>query len=180
MNPYLIVGTPRSRTTWLSQFLSTPERRCRHEPSLRWSHPSDLADFLADDEAAAADCMMTFLAGVAREIRPDCKIVVVVRPIDEVRESLFSVGLEIPRSYLEMMDRKARAIDADLFYQFRELDKESVIQNIAETCLGFFDREKWLAMKDVNVQSNVQETIRLLVARNDVHGRLYGPHYDHH
>lgn len=178
MVPYLIVGTPRSRTAWLAQFLSTPERRCHHEPSLRWSHPSDLSDFLADDEAAASDCMMTFLAGVAREIRPNCKIVVVVRPIDEVRESLFSVGLEIPRTYLEMMDRKARAIDADLFYRFSDLDDEAVIQNIAETCIGSFDRPKWLAMRDVNVQSNVLETIKLLHARNDVHGRLYGPHYD--
>ena len=181
MRPFIVVGTPRSGTAWLAEFLSTLGRPCRHEPSLRFQQPEDLDRWLLSDGAAASDSMMTFLAPRAKQLRPDLFTVVVRRPLTEVRASFFKLGLEIPHWYLEMMDRQAAAIPADLSVSFADLDNEETGRQIFEGCTQMpFEQRRWAEMRRTNVQSDIQDTLALLTSNNEAHLRVYGPHYDAH
>ncbi len=181
MRPYLVVGTPRSRTAWLAAFLSMPGRPCVHEPSLRFTDPADLERFLTDD-AAASDCMMTFLCGRARAIRPDCWIVVVRRPLADVQSSFTRLGLVVQADFLAMLDRKAELVSrdlADLAIDYAALEGEETCREVFETCTGeAFDRGRWAWLRENNIQSDTQATLRLITENFAAHARVFGPHYD--
>ena len=182
MRPFLIVGTPRSRTAWLAAFLSYGGRQCLHEPSLRFTAPECLDRFLENDRAAASDSMMTFLAHKARYIRPDCVIVCVRRPLAEVQRSFARTGIRMASYFLEMMDQRAERVEneiADLSIQFSDLEDEETCKRIFEKCLETnFDRTWWLSMKDQNIQSDVRSTLAWLTERDACLSRVFRPHYD--
>lgn len=182
MRPYLVVGTPRTRTAWIASFLSTEERPCQHEPSLHFDEPTDLNRFLEDDAAAASDSMMTFLAADAKKIRPDCIIVVVRRPIEDVRGSFASFGITFPQEFLDMLARRADTVAstiADLSVSFDELGREDTCRKLYETCTERpFDRERWLTLRARNIQRDIPAGLRLIQDKFDAHLRVFGPHYE--
>ena len=178
MTPFVIIGTPRSRTAWLARFLSYRGRTCFHEPSLRFNSEGCLGNFLANDSAAAADCMMSFMARDIRMLRPDCIIVSVRRPLSEIYESFAKLGISVPSWYLEMMDADAASADVDLAVNFHELNTEATCQSVFETCLNQpMDRAWWLHLKDENIQSDVHETLRLIMRDNDRLAAVFGKYY---
>ena len=178
MTPFVIIGTPRSRTAWLARFLSYGGRLCLHEPSLRFNSEGSLSNFLADDNAAASDCMMSFMAQDIRTLRPDCIIVSVRRPLAEVHESFAKLGISVPEWYLEMMDADAKHADVDLAVTFNDLNSETTCRQVFETCLKQpMDRAWWLHMKDENIQSDVRETMKTIVRDNDRLEAVFGKYY---
>lgn len=181
MRPFLVVGTPRSRTAWLAKFLSYGGRECLHEPSLRFSSSDCLKLFLQNDAAAASDSMMTFLCHQARSIRQDCIVVSVRRPLAEVRESFARLGLTVADWFLQMLDDRVEMVEEDLAnlsVRFSDLEDEKVCKDIFEGCLRTqFDKSWWRSMKDLNIQSDVRSTLTLLRERDADLARVFRPHY---
>lgn len=178
MTPFVIIGTPRSRTAWLARFLSYGGRTCLHEPSLQFDKEASLSNFLSDDSASATDCMMSFMARDIRVLRPDCVIVSVRRPLPEVHESFAKLGIAVPEWYLKLMDDDAASADVDLAVSFNDLNSEHVCRMVFETCLKQpMDRAWWLHLKDENIQSDVRETMRTIVRDNARLGAVFGKYY---
>ena len=93
--PFIVCGMPRSRTAWLAEFLSTPDRPCPHEPTVGWSSISDLWRFLDTPGAAASDASLTWLWRDILAFRPDTRIVVMLRPASLVRRSAIAAGIPV-------------------------------------------------------------------------------------
>ena len=89
--PCLVIGTPRSRTAWLAQFLSTPERPFVHEPSVHWKGLDDLYAFL-DRGGCASDSGLTLFWREAVQRRPDTRLIVVRRDPASVVASFLRIG----------------------------------------------------------------------------------------
>jgi hypothetical protein len=89
--PCLVIGTPRSRTAWLSAFLSTPERPFVHEPSVHWKGLGDLYGFL-DGAGCASDSGLTLFWKEAVAHRPDTRLIVVRRDPVAVTASFLRIG----------------------------------------------------------------------------------------
>lgn len=92
--PCLVIGTPRSRTAWLSALLSTPDRPFLHEPAAAWAGMADLRAFLVRS-GAACDSGLSLFWQDAVSYRPDCRVAVILRPVEEVMGSLIRVRLPI-------------------------------------------------------------------------------------
>jgi hypothetical protein len=107
MVPFFILGTPRSRTAWLAEFLSTTDRRVDHEPSQHFSCMQDLWDYLARPGCAASDSLMTLRWKHITAMVPDARFVVVRRPIPEVVASFTGIGVR--HHGLERMLRRIEA-----------------------------------------------------------------------
>jgi hypothetical protein len=178
--PFLIVALPRSRTCWLSKFLTYDGQVCHHEPSLRWSEPGDLAKFLARGEGAS-DTMMTWLAHDARKICPKLPIVVVRRNRASVLESIrklpYASGNHLPW-YHALMDRRLDQIEDELnplTVGYDDLNRREVCDRIFRHCLDIaLPMSWWKRWKDVNVQADIAETVRLLKANKSGADRIYG------
>ena len=87
MAPFLVLGTPRSRTAWLAKFLSYGGRTCLHEPSRHMGGLDDLLRLLDRPGVAISDSGLTLRWRDIVMHRPDALIVVVRRPVDDVVRS---------------------------------------------------------------------------------------------
>lgn len=92
--PFVILGTPRSRTFWLSRFMSYAGRSVLHEPSVNFGDLSDLSWLLnTDTVAGVVDSMLTFRWHDIVRFRPATRIVVVERLRHQVIASFMRTGI---------------------------------------------------------------------------------------
>ena len=168
--PFIVLGTPRSRTAWLAKFLAFEGRKVLHEPSIEFRSINDLYALLADRSVAGiVDSMLTFRW---RNL-PFTRIVVVHRPMNEVvgsfmRSGIFAGDMAGGQARLVTMLRKLDvAIDelrADapvLTVPFASLGWMGVSDQVFRHCLGEpLPDEWWDRWRTVNVQADVHECRR--------------------
>lgn len=101
---------------------------------------------------------------------PNIKEVVILRPVDEVVDSMIRAAEGIAiydckklKRNMEYGDRQLRKIAKDpnvLSINYADLQNQEMCEKIFEYCLPYpFDREWWEFMKNKNVQANVRAII---------------------
>jgi hypothetical protein len=168
--PFLILALPRSRTYWLSRFLSYGPWSCEHDQLRHLRSWEDLATWWTIPFNGSVETNgMTFW----RLIPPHVRVVTIRRPVDEVLESLLHLGLpfdqQILRLGLARMDQKLDQLEARrpgvLSLQYHCLQSESICRELFEHCLGLeHDSNWWLALAKMNLQTNLQTTLKYLSA----------------
>jgi GNAT superfamily N-acetyltransferase len=169
---FIVYALPRSRTAWLSQFLSYGEWHCGHDEVRHLRGLDDVASWFSQPftgtvETAAAPFWRT----VAR-LTPDIKVVVVRRPVAEVVASLMKVGSfdqEALEAEMKRLDRKLEQIERRmpnvLSVKFADLADEAVCAELFEHCLPYrHDRARWELLSQLNVQINFTAEMRYFEA----------------
>jgi hypothetical protein len=180
-SPFVILGTPRSRTAWLAKFLAFEGRRVLHEPSTDFRSIDDLYDLLEDPSVAGiVDSMLTFRWRDVLVAAPDARIVVVHRPLHDIVDSFMRTGIfkhDVARnqSRLNIMLRKHEKAMVDLMYSatvlavpFADLASREFADRVFRYCL----RERlpegwWERWRNVNVQADVHESASRAAANRD-------------
>jgi hypothetical protein len=164
--PFIILALPRSRTAWLSHFLSYPPKRCGHDIG---ADSSSVKDFLIRLSQLDGTVETGAVIGwkLIRRLIPQATIIVIKRPISEIRESLARFGIKPIKGELEtrraMLDECAASPGVTSF-DFDELNDPLVCRWIFETCLGFWLEPKWYRkLSHANIQIDVPERIRKLI-----------------
>ena len=179
--PFVILGTPRSRTAWLAKFLAFEDRWVLHEPSITFQNLNMLHNLLNERTLAGiVDSMLTFRWRDVLASRPDARIVVVHRPMDEVvasfmRTGIFADDMAGGQARLVQILRKIeaeidnlRADAAVLSVPFAQLGWLAVAEQIFTHCLGEPLPDKWWdRWRTVNVQADVHECRRRAEANAD-------------
>lgn len=157
--PCLVIGTPRSRTAWLSACLSTPGRVFRHEPAVEWTAPSDLHAFFADDRAAACDSSLSLFWREIMTQRPDTRLVVVLRPVEQVMASFIKLGVPVSVATWDLVRRvHAEASEASqrgrtFLASFDDLSSNLVCSNLYRHVHGVVPPVGWIShWQAMNVQ----------------------------
>lgn len=141
---FLICGYPRSRTFWLSKFLSVPgvsictHEACEFAGSVEefWNNAeySTAAgcEFYGNSDSANIYVLRSMLAE-----RPLTKVVWIDRPIDEVRRSMQSIGMPVIEHALEnlMIMREYNESCFDMVIPYRDLHYAAVCRQLWEFCL---------------------------------------------
>lgn len=176
--PFFILGLPRSRTYWLSKFLTYRDWTCGHEELRHIRSFDDAKSWLSQPNMGSAE---TALAPFWRLIPRDARLVIVRRPVAEVKDSLLraSYGTDAhfdPIALDDVLKRADAKLDqvsrrgpgAVLQVQFHELDEEWVAKAIFERCLPYeFDREWWQTISKFNLQTSLPAIMR--------YHKAYGP-----
>lgn len=165
--PFVIFALPRSRTTWLSKFLTYGNHICGHEELRHCRSLDDVKAWFSQSCIGSAETAASPFWRLLGKIAPTAKIVVVRRPVNEVVDSLMAVH-EFERESLtrlmESLDRKLDQIEARLpvlSVAFDELATEEGCKRVFEHCLPYpFDREHWRAWDRVNVQCDMRALVR--------------------
>jgi hypothetical protein len=166
--PFIVYALPRSRTAWLSAFLSHRDHHCGHDVAAFMRSMEDVRGWLSQDftgtvETAAAPWWRTI-----HRIRPDIRTAVVRRPVPEVVESLMAVypfdreALEREMRKLDAkLDQIERRIPGVISVSFNDLRGEAACKRIFEHCLPYrHDPAWWASLSDVNVQISVPAQVR--------------------
>ena len=176
--PFFILGLPRSRTYWLSKFLTYREWTCGHEELRHLRTFEDAKSWLAQLFTGSAE---TALAPFWRLLPRDARIVIVRRPIAEVKDSLLRLQLGDGGGFdpialdglLKRLDAKLDQIAARwrgpiIEIQFEGLSSETACKAVFEHCLPYeFDAEWWRIISGFNLQCSMPSLMR--------HSKAFGP-----
>lgn len=167
MQPFIIYGLPRSRTSWLSMFLSYKDWTCHHEKAMHMRSMDDVKELFAAANTGSVETGAPYGRCLLKWFVPNLKEVVILRPLEEVVDSVMKIDLQgisvfdrdKLRKILAKGERALLKIAKDpnvLVVNYDDLHKEEICAKIFEFCLPYkFDKDWWDYYKDLNIQLNM-------------------------
>lgn len=178
--PFVIFALPRSRTTWLSRFLSYRDWHCAHDASGHFRTLDDAKAWLSQPNTGAVETAAAPHWRLLARYRPDARVVVIIRPVAEVVDSLMRVELRGTAIFDRAeLTKRMTALHAKLMQVTARFQKAAWVdfdmlryrkgaKCVFEHCLPYeFDEAHWDALEGENIQSDVAAAIR--------YARAYAP-----
>lgn len=173
MTPFIVFGLPRSRTYWLSQFLTYGDYECGHDQARHVRTAEDVRLWLSQDFTGTAETGAAGWWRLVKHYRPDAKVLIVRRPVADVVDSLMRLDMsgicyfdraELVRTVSRMdrhLDRMERELDGAMTVRFEDLSDEATCADLFEFCLPYgHDHERWVEMDHLNLQCNMRAQMR--------------------
>ncbi|CAB5162363.1 hypothetical protein UFOVP152_23 [uncultured Caudovirales phage] len=164
--PFLILSLSRSRTAWLSRFLTYGEWICGHE-ELRHARSLDDVRAMAtipcygSAESVAAPWWRLF-----EQVAPGLRVVIIRRPVADVVESYMALGepafdrTALTRAITRLdakLDQVAARYPDVLSVDYADLEDEATCARVFEHCLPYrHDHAHWSALAGTNIQCDVR------------------------
>jgi hypothetical protein len=159
---FLICSFPRSRTLWLSRFLSVPGLcACTHEAT---AHADSSAQFWAHAERLCAaegapvygncDSAQIFVLPALLAARPMSKVLWIDRPLADVRRSMEKAGFDFSSGNAAVCDwyRQRYAKLVDYVIEYSDLSNEEMMRALWDYLLSSpFSKKRWEEMKDQRI-----------------------------
>lgn len=167
--PFVIFALPRSRTAWLSQWLSYQGRIVGHDTGIEASSCQDFIDRVCR-KAGTVETGAMFAHSLLRKAWPASQFVTVRRPRDDVAASLARFGVNDIEAELIERDRHLDAMEAAgaARVEYASLSDVNCCAALFEGLLGVpFDFRHWQAMAATNIQIDVPARLARLVERHD-------------
>lgn len=170
MSPFVVFSLPRSRSAWLSVYLSRGGAAVGHDIGSECAAP---ADFFAKLGDGTCETGAAFAWRLIRQQLPDARFVVVRRNVAEVDTALRRFGLEGYLPELERRDGFLAEIAAQpgtLSVPYAALPLFDACADIFEHCRGQkADLAWWERLDRLNIQVDMPRQIARLRAN---HARL--------
>jgi hypothetical protein len=183
IRPYVIFGLPRSRTFWLSRFLTYGGWNCGHDELLHMRGLDDLKSWLSLPKQGTVETGAAPFWRTLKRMAPETRVVVVQRDPDRVFKSMMKLGIpfdedvlmhEIVKLNHKLDQIKARWPGA-LSVTYSGLVSQDNCAEIFEYCIPYkHDFEWWNAMKAINLQVDLAAEIRYLHAHQPQLTKLAG------
>lgn len=164
---FLIAALPRSRTTWLAHYLSYPLARPRmyvgHDIMTGCDSVEMFLNSYRNGMWGTVETGGAELIHVVQQEMPECKIVLIRRPLVEVYRSLLDKGFTSDLSKLAEYDQllDSFAVDPRIVSVPYELLSEMFIGKwLFEYLLEIeFDFEWWSSLIQTNIQIDLREVM---------------------
>ena len=162
-NYFFITGLPRTRSTWLANFLTYNSGFCFHE-AIRLCYKIEdmkpLLDSVSASNSGDADAMLVFYIDKIIEIFPDAKWVVIKRSLEEVMDSLRKrYNFRNPEADRKLFERAEEKINnfidehPTLVIDFNSLNERSTCEKLWNYCItdSEFDYARWMQLDVVKL-----------------------------
>lgn len=169
-SPFLVMALPRSRTAWLSKFLTFRPWVCGHEQIRYFRTLEDAKTWFMQPYIGSSETLAGPFWRLLPRFAPNCRVLIVRRPIRDVVESTMKFNLlGVDRNRLtESMKRLNAKLDQVesryhncLSVNFDELGDIEVARLIFEYCLGMQMPDQWFNMLNpVNIQIDIDAALR--------------------
>lgn len=162
-------GLSRSRTYWLSRFLSYGDWHCGHDESRHMGTLDDVRAWLSQPCTGTVETAAAPWWRLALHYRPDLKIVTVRRPIAEIVASAARVGWTVDPAKLRRRSAKLDQIEARvpgvMKLSYADLAREDVCAAVFQHCLPYAaDHDWWASLSRQNLQVNPRALDRYVTA----------------
>ncbi|CAB4202520.1 hypothetical protein UFOVP1366_31 [uncultured Caudovirales phage] len=174
MPPFVVFALPRSRTAWLSRFLTYGDWMCGHEELRHTRSLDDVTAWFSQPNIGASETAAASWWRLLDRFAPGARVLIVRRPVSEVVNSMINIpGLSFDRAALERamskLDRKLDQIEARcanvLSVKFNDLNDETVCAAAFEHCLPHtHDHEHWARLAPMNIQIDMPALTRYVQA----------------
>jgi hypothetical protein len=180
---FIIYALPRSRTYWLSRFLTYGDWSCGHDELRHARGMDDLESWFAQPCVGTVETAGAPWWRLVQAMAPGIRSVVIRREPEDVVASLMRMGIafDLPRlrAMIYRLDRKLtqieRRVSGVLSVPFADLDSRAGCARIFEHCLPYqFDDRWWEHARLVNLQINLPHLFRYYRAYETQLARLAG------
>lgn len=171
MAPFIIFALPRSRTTWLSQWLAYGGRKVGHDIAIDCATPEEFLEKLSGlDGTVETGAMVAWRLIRAR--LPQAKFVTIRRPVEDVRRSLANLGVNVAPGELEtkneILNGMQRSSEANCWgVSFRGLDRSVIRGWMFDYLLGQPIDPEWEHLFNRNIQIDFPAHMKHLLANQD-------------
>ena len=153
--PFLILALPRSRTAWLSKFLSYGGWHCGHEELRRIRSLTDARSWFAQPCTGSAETLAAPYWRLLEKVAPRVNVVAVRRPIAEVVDSLLKIETFGAGQFdRDTLTAAMTALDAKLVQaaarlpnvlrvDYAALEREETCAAVFEHCLPYKHDSAW-------------------------------------
>ena len=182
MKPFIVIGLPRSRTAWLSRFLTYGDVICGHEELRHCRSMADAKTWFAQGFTGSAETAAAPFWRIFDKIAPGMNIVLVRRPVDKVVSSLLAIpGVAFDENKLRFemhkLDRKLGQVALRapnvLSVSFDALGDETVCRAIWDHCLPYeWNQAHWDFWAPINVQCDFRAMMRYVSAHSESLAKL--------
>lgn len=174
--PFIVYGLPRSRTYWLSRFLTYGEWSCGHEEIRHARSLEDVKAWFGQPCTGTAETAGAPWWRLVQAVRPDIKTVVVRRPVDDVVRSMIGTGVPFDEQKVTLAARKLNAkldqierrVPGVLSVKVEDLESEDTCRQVFEHCLPYQHDPDWYALTaPMNLQINLHTLVRYYQAHRE-------------
>ena len=169
--PFIVHALPRSRTKWISAFLSYNEWKCGHEQAILLRSIHDMKNLFDIPYSGTVETASAHAWRIIQYHAPHVRHAVILRSVDEVMESMmrldtqeFSYNPHTLRPMLEYGNRMLHELAQQrgvLTLKASDLDTECGASLLFRHCLPHrFDPGWWKSLRDKNIQCDVPQYIR--------------------
>jgi hypothetical protein len=167
MPPFVVFAMPRSRSFWLSRFLTAGGIHCGHDELRRCRSLDDVRSWLAQPLTGTVETAAAPFWRLLAELRPGTRVAVLRRPVAEVVDSLARFGFDPVgmRAAMQRLDAKlgqiAARVPGALSVTAAELDDEAACARVFEHCTGLpHDPAWWRTIAPLNLQTDMRAAVR--------------------
>jgi hypothetical protein len=170
---FIVLALPRSRTAWLSRYLTYADWTCSHEELLHARSLDDLKSWFSMSNRGTCETAAAPFWRTIEQLAPDTKIVVVRRPVDDVVDSLMKTGVAYdPMVLTKIMSRLDHKLD-QIEYRlknvfsctFDSLENEDTCAKLFEHCLPYrHDCAWWQFLSKQNIQIDLRAMTQYYLA----------------
>jgi len=157
---FLILGLPRSRTAWLSNFFTYDTCFCFHEPLLNIGTLKELPQKLAavnQSIIGGADTGAMYFVDTLVQMFPGLKLIVIDRDDDDCQQSLSAMGVQGDIAAMRQQLNWVIEQHNPWVIPFAELDSLDILSHLWAYCVGSaFPVQRWHMLKDMIVQIDSQ------------------------
>jgi GNAT superfamily N-acetyltransferase len=171
--PFVVFALPRSRSYWVSRFLNYGGWSCGHDEVRHARSLDDIRSWLAMPLSGTVETAAAPFWRLLVSDRPDVRIAVIRRPVDEAVASMLALGLDFDTQRLTTVMRNldhklgqiaARCPDV-LSLTYAELKTEEACARLFEHCLPFrHDPAWWRDVSALNLQIDMAALLRYYAA----------------
>lgn len=172
IRPFIIHALPRSRTAWLSRFLSYRDWTCAHEAAITLRKAADIPGFFLKPQFGTAETATAQGHWLIDYYCPGIKHVVIRRRTDDVVKSMMAVEvgsagfhydenrLRRIMAYGNRMLDQISAKPGTLTVDFEDMVNEKTCAEIFEFCLPYsHDGAWWGDLHQKNIQVDVKSVL---------------------
>ena len=168
--PFVVFALPRSKTKWLSAFLTYGPWQCGHDEIRHCRSLDDVTSWLSQPCTGTVE---TAAAPFWRLLPDGVRVVTVRRHVPDIVASFHRAGLAFDEpTMLRTMERLEQKLDQIerrlpnvLAVRFSDLQEEETCAAVFERCLGLsHDPKWWAAAAPVNLQINLHHLARYYAA----------------
>jgi hypothetical protein len=173
MPPFIVLALPRSRTAWLAKYLNYGDWTCGHEEIRHLRSMDDARSWLSQDCVGAAETSGAAWWRLLLKYRPDARVLVVRRPVDECLESLMRLDLRgIGIFDRDQVLKSLKSLDANLnqverrfqnvlSVRYDDLALEETCARVFEFCLPYRHDPDWFNLfSPLKIECNMPALLR--------------------
>lgn len=187
MRTFFIFSLPRSRTSWLANFLTYGDARCFHEALISCHRASDLRSIFEETKKPTvgnSDCLNALVADDLLAAFPESRLVVIERNLEEVEESLSALG-SWDRGMIAWMREGLEHVKAKhdpLVVPYETLGTPEGCKRVWDHCIAEtpFDQARWEMLDALNVQVDLEKHTARVARNRDALDHLLRDFYPYH